>query len=243
MSALTEVARSSGEERNVTSSSGCGNRVTLWLTSPIDGNEALRYIMLGLFEGRVVHRKPIVKLEPRNLYELEDKIREIRSCGQKIDRIVFLCHSSPIAIKPTNNLIKMPDHPQFNSDQYFLENSRSRRIPSPAEYESFDRFVEIIRDCLAPNGKVFLLGCSTAVDTDHPEKNIARSLALRLPKHTVIGTSRDLVPNVLYISAGSEDIKSFADVLKEIVVEKRPYSKRSQKINRVIVRIFSPYYS
>ena len=228
---VTEVTRSSGEE--------FGNRVTLWVTSPVDGNGCLGEI--NRLVEKSLCQKSVIKIEPKDLKELEDKIHEIKGQGRQIENFVFICHSLSIAAKITCFIIQMPDHPQFNSEGYFGEHSSTRRIPSPSEYESFDRFVEIIRKGLVPRGKVFLLGCSTAVDTEHPEKNIATSVALRLPSHTVIGTNYGLSPGDLNISDTPEFITG--RILKQVTVEKPPYNAQSRKVQRVIERIFSPNHS
>lgn len=131
--------------------------------------------------------------------------------------MVFQCYSAPIAIKPTNYIIKIPDSSQFDSDRYFANKTLMRRIPHSSEYESFDRFVDIISKGLEPAGKVFLYGCDTAVETDHPQKHFANSLACCLPNHTVIGTTQHVGLFDNFISDGPMFIRGFK--LKPIKAE------------------------
>jgi hypothetical protein len=209
--------------------------VTLWVTSPTDSNGSLRAID-RLFETSCCQRA-VIKIKPENLKDLETKIHEIQARGLRIRTIFFNCHSLPIAVKITRFIIQMPAHPRFNSERYFAEYSSMQRVPRRSEYESFDHLVDIIRKALVPRGKVVLLGCSTAVDTEHPEKNIAGSLARRLPKHIVIGTKWDIDSRDLNIADSPELITG--NVLKQVAVEKRSINK----VERLVMMIFSPIYS
>lgn len=187
--------------------------VVLCVMSPSDDKEKeeqnpLLWTKKNIFLPIGQHHR-VFHVSPKSLGELEGAFCLLKEKNFRVIHVLFACHGMPIAIKPTNSIIQMPMDGEF-AKNYFVRYSLMGRVPLPYEYESFDRFVEILRKGVAWAGKVTFFSCSTAIDVDQPERNITNAIASRLSGIEVRGTEIDLP---MHIEKKCYEVVSTPDVV------------------------------